>query len=59
MVISTPTDHVVSLKHLTLVGSTISVHGKRHGLVTEVLLRKGDTSSDRNLSTDDSVSSKE
>jgi len=53
------TDHVVRLEDLTLVGSSISVHSESDGLLLEVLLSERDSSSDGDLSSDDSVSSKE
>ena len=53
--------HVVSLEDLTLVGRSVSVHGESRVLVvlSEVLLRKGDTSSEGNLGSDDTVTTEE
>lgn len=51
--------HVVGLKDLTLVGGTVTVEGEGGGLVAKVLLSERDTSSQGNLGTDNSVSSKE
>jgi hypothetical protein len=53
------TNHVVSLEDLTLVGSSITVHGEGDGLLAEVLLGESDTGSDGDLSSDDTVSSEE
>lgn len=53
------TCHVVSLEHLTLVGSTVSVHREGDRLPVLVLLRESDTGSDGHLSTDDTVTSVE
>jgi hypothetical protein len=53
--------HVVSLKHLTLVGSSISVHGKSGvvAILSEVLLSEGDSCAEGDLSSDDSVAAEE
>lgn len=53
--------HVVRLKDLTLVGSAVAVHGEGGVLVVlaEVLLRKGDAGTERDLSADDTVTAKE
>ena len=51
--------HVVSFKDLTLVRGTITIEGKGGGLVAEVLLGKGDTGAQGDLSSDNTVSSKE
>lgn len=53
--------HVVSLEHLPLVTSSISVHGESSMFVilTEVLLCESDTSSQRNLRSNDTVSTEE
>ena len=44
---------------MALVTCTIAVQGKRGGLVTEVLLCKGEASADGDLCTDDTVATKE
>jgi hypothetical protein len=44
---------------LTLVARTVTVEGKRGGLVAEVLLSKGKTSADGDLGTDNTVTTKE
>jgi hypothetical protein len=51
--------HVVCLKDLTLVGSTISVQGKGNVLLVLVLARESDTGTNRDLGTDDTVSTVE
>jgi hypothetical protein len=51
--------HVVSLKDLTLVGSTITVKGDGNVLLALVLIGKGKTSTNGNLSTDDTVTAVE
>ena len=53
------THHVERLKHLALVGRTVTVHGERRVLFTMVLLREGKTSTKRHLRTDDTVASLE
>ena len=53
--VQTPTYHVVRLEHLALVARTVTVHRERRVLLAEVLLRKGETSAERNLRTDDTV----
>jgi len=51
------TYHVVSLKHLPLVASTISIQRKRTVFLAHVLLSKAHTSTNGDLSTDDTVAS--
>jgi hypothetical protein len=51
--------HVEGLKHLTLVGSTVSVEGKGDVLLLLVLARESNTSADGDLGTDDTVSTVE
>lgn len=53
------TCHVVRLKDLSLVGSTITVHRERDRLLVVVLLRESDTGTDRYLGTDDTVTTVE
>ena len=53
------TGHVECLKDLALVTRTITVEGKRGCLVAEVFLSKSETSTDGDLGTDDTVSTKE
>jgi len=53
------THHVERLEHLTLVRCTITVHRKRAVLLALVLLRERRTRADRDLGTDDTVSTKE
>ena len=55
----TCTHHVERLKHLALVGRTVTVHGERRVLFTMVLLREGKTSTKRHLRADDTVASLE
>jgi hypothetical protein len=51
--------HVVCLEDLALVGSTVSVQRKGDVLLVLVLARERDTSTDRDLGTDDTVSTVE
>ena len=51
--------HVESLKDLTLVAGTITVKSKSHVGLVHVLVCEGDTSTDGNLSTDDTISTVE
>lgn len=53
------TDHVVCLKDLALVARTVTVHGEGHILIAHVFLRKGEPSTDWNLSTNDTISTEE
>ena len=48
--------HIVRLKDLTLVGSAISIQCQRDILLILVLARECDTGTNRNLSTDDAIS---
>jgi hypothetical protein len=51
--------HVVGLKDLTLVGSTITVKSESDCLLLQVLLSEGDTGSNWNLGTDNTVTTEE
>ena len=52
--------HVECFEDLTLVAGTVTVKGKGSNVVfARILLSEGNTSSKRNLSTDDAVSSEE
>jgi len=51
--------HVVGLKDLTLVRGTITIEGKSGCFVIEVLLGKGNTGTQGNLSTNNTVTAKE
>lgn len=53
--------HVVRLEHLTLVGSSISVHGESGvvSILSEVLLGEGDSGAERDLGSNDSVAAEE
>lgn len=53
--------HVVRLKDLTLVRCAVTVHGESSVvlLLPKVLLSESDSSAERNLSTDDTVTAKE
>ena len=53
------THHVERLKYLALVGRTVTVHGERRVLPAQVLLRERETRAERNLRTDDTVTSLE
>eukprot|EP00051_Salpingoeca_urceolata_P028870 m.488267 g.488267 ORF g.488267 m.488267 type:complete len:337 (+) comp25687_c0_seq1:273-1283(+) len=51
--------NVVRLKHLALVGGTVTVEGDADTAVVFVLVGKGDASADGNLGTDNAVATKE
>lgn len=51
--------HVERLKDLTLVARTVTVEGKRGGLVAEVLLGEGEARADGDLSANNAVTTKE
>ena len=53
------TSHVGSLEQLSLVGSTISIHGDGEVVLAKVLLGEGKTSADWHLGTNDAIASKE
>ena len=53
------THHVECLKHLTLVACTISIQHKCGCVFSEVLLHKGDASTNRDLGTDNTSAIKE
>ena len=53
------THHVECLKHLTLVACTISIQRKCGCVFSEVLLHKGDASTNRDLGTDNTSAIKE
>jgi hypothetical protein len=53
------THHVKGLEHLTLVASTITVHRKRRRLLALVLRRECETSANRDLGTDNTVTTEE
>jgi hypothetical protein len=53
--------HVVRLKDLSLIASSISVHGERRVVLvlSKVLLGEGDSGSERNLGADNTVATEE
>lgn len=53
------TNHVVRLKHLTLVARTVAVHGERGGLFALVLLGERETRAERDLRADDTMTTLE
>ena len=55
---SQETDHVIRLKDLTLITRSISIHGKRSVLLTQIFLCKRDACADGNLSAHDTVPAK-